>query len=118
MKDIEKKDNVPEITEEPELVEDEELEDDEVSIITLVDDEGNESDFELLDVIDYKGNDYAVLCSVEEGDEAGEAAILQLIDTPDDEDSPDFVTPKTEEEITAVYEIFKEKYKDIIEFED
>ena len=83
-----------------------------------MDDEGNESDFELLDVIAYNGNDYAVLCSVEEGEDSGEAAILRLIDDPDDEDSAEFVTPDTDEEITAVYEIFKEKYKDIIEFED
>ena len=108
MTDIDKIDNTEEL-------EDEDLEE---SIITLVDDEGNETDFELLDVINYKGSDYAVLCSVEEGDAGGEAAILRLVDNPDDEDAPDFVTPDTEEESEAVYEIFKEMYKDIIDFED
>ena len=111
MADKDRFDNIEELDE----LEDEDLEE---SIITLVDDEGNETDFELLDVISYKGNDYAVLCSIEEGESGGEAAILRLIDNPDDEDAPDFVTPDTEEESEAVYELFKEKYKDIIDFED
>ena len=117
MKDIDKMDNELENIDNPDTIEDE-TDDDETSIITLVDDEGNESDFELLDVIPYNGNDYAVLCSVDDGEDSGEAAILRLVDNPDDEDSPDFVTPDTDEESTAVYEIFKEKYKDIIDFED
>lgn len=113
MKDIDKIDNEMDNTE---FLDDDM--DEEESIITLVDDEGNETDFELLDVIEYNGSEYAVLCSVEEGESGGEAAILRLVDNPDDEDTADFVTPDTEEESAAVYEIFKEKYKDIIDFED
>ena len=54
----------------------EELED---NIVTLKDDEGNDVDFEFLDVVEYEGNDYVVLLPIENenGDEGDEVVILK-----------------------------------------
>ena len=46
------------------------------NIIVLNDDEGNEAEFEILDLIPYRGKEYVVLLSV--SDEADEVVILQL----------------------------------------
>ena len=90
------------------------------SIITLEDEDGNTGDFEILDVIEYRGSEYAVLCSVEENDDGDTVVVLRIVEgsDDDDDDSVEFLLPDSEEEADAVYEIFKEKYKDIIEFED
>ena len=46
------------------------------NIITLNDEDGNEVDFEFLDLIEYEGNDYVVLLPVEE--DSDEVVILQV----------------------------------------
>lgn len=49
-------------------------------IIMLLDEEGNEHEFALLDVIEVDGNEYAILIPAGEGedDEADEAVILRM----------------------------------------
>ena len=69
------------------LNEGEELED---NILVLNDEEGNEVEFEFLDLIEYEGEEYVVLLPVEEEEteEPGEVVILKLEDTEsDDEES-------------------------------
>ena len=44
------------------------MEDEEVTILTLHDDEGNEEQFELLDLVDYQDKQYIVLFPVEDDD--------------------------------------------------
>ena len=111
MADKDRIDNIEQLEE----LEDEDLEE---SIITLVDDEGNETDFELLDTITYNDNDYVILCSTEEGEAGSEAVVLRIVDDPDDEESFDLEPPDTEEEGDAVYELFRKQYKDVIDFLD
>lgn len=67
-------------------------------IITLVDEEGREKDFEVIDILHLEGKKYAVLLPVEAGEdeEEGEAIILRfekdedgseiLVDIEDDEE--------------------------------
>ena len=90
-------------------------EDDELdNIITLNDEDGNEVDFEFLDLIEYEGNDYVVLLPVEE--DSDEVVILQVEEVGEDEESD--ISIDDEEVMTAVFEIFKEKYKDDFNFVD
>ena len=84
------------------------------NIITLNDEDGNEVDFEFLDLIEYEGNDYVVLVPVKEVSE--EVVILQVEEVGEDEES--YISIDDEEVMTAVFEIFKEKYKDEFNFVD
>ena len=87
------------------------------NIIVLNDEEGNESEFEFLDLIEYEGEEYVVLLPVEESEDAGEVVILKLEDT-ESEDEESYVSVDDEETLNKVFEIFKEKFKDEFNFLD
>ena len=87
------------------------------NIIVLNDEEGNEAEFEFLDLIEYEGEEYVVLLPVEESEEAGEVVILKLEDT-ESEDEESYVSVDDEETLNKVFEIFKEKFKDDFNFVD
>ena len=87
------------------------------NIIVLNDEEGNEAEFEFLDLIEYEGEEYVVLLPVEETDDAGEVVILKLEDT-ESEDEESYVSVDDEEILNKVFEIFKEKFKDDFNFVD
>ena len=86
----------------------------EVSILTLTDENGNDVNFEYLDCIEYKGVEYLILAP--EGDEEGETVILEV--QPVDEENENYVGVEDEAVLEAVFGIFKEKYKDILQFEE
>ena len=87
------------------------------NIIVLNDEEGNEAEFEFLDLIEYEGEEYVVLLPVEESEEAGEVVILKLEDT-ESEDEESYVSVDDEDTLNKVFEIFKEKFKDDFNFVD
>lgn len=87
------------------------------NIIVLNDEEGNEAEFEFLDLIEYDGEEYVVLLPVEEADDAGEVVILKLEDT-ESEDEESYVSVDDEDTLNKVFEIFKEKFKDDFNFVD
>lgn len=87
------------------------------NIIVLNDEEGNETEFEFLDLIEFEGEEYVVLLPVEEADEADEVVILKLEDT-ESEDEESYVSVDDEETLNKVFEIFKEKFKDDFNFVD
>ena len=90
------------------------------NIIVLNDENGEESKFEFLDLIEYEGEEYVVLLPVEEeqnDDDAGEVVILKLEDT-DSDDEESYVSVDDEEVLNKVFEIFKEKFKDEFNFVD
>ncbi len=91
----------------------------ESNLIILNDDEGNEVKFEFLDLIKYEDEDYVVLLPVpEEGaEEDNEVVILKLEET-ESEDEESYVSVDDEDTLTAVFEIFKEKFKDEFNFEN
>lgn len=96
----------------PENMEGEELD----NIVVLNDEEGNEVEFEFLDLIEYEGEEYVVLLpNDEEDDDAGEVLILKLEDT-ESEDEESYVSVEDEETLNRVFEIFKEKFKDEFNF--
>ena len=90
------------------------LMEEEESILTLTDENGEEIQFEYLDCIEYQGTEYLVLMPVEE--DSGEIVILQI--QPVDEENENYLAVEDEAILDAVYEIFKDRYKDALEFAD
>ena len=86
----------------------------EVSILTLTDENGVDVEFEYLDCIDYEGKEYLVLMPAEE--DADELVILEV--EPVDEENENYLAVEDEATLNAVYGIFKEKFKDVLTFED
>ena len=86
----------------------------ETSILTLTDENGNDVDFEYMDCIEYQGKEYLVLMPAEEGSD--EIVILEI--EPVDEENENYLAVSDEAVLEAVYAIFKERYADILTFED
>ena len=84
------------------------------NIIVLNDDEGNEIEFAFLDLVEYNSNEYVVLLPAD--DDADEVVILQVEDAGEDTES--YTSVDDEETLTAVFEIFKDKFKDEFNFTD
>ena len=88
------------------------LQEEEASILTLTDENGEDMDFEYLDCIEYQGKEYLVLMPTESND----IVILEV--QPVDEENENYLAVENEEILDAVYGIFKERYKDVLTFED
>lgn len=86
----------------------------EESTLTLTDENGEEVTFEYLDCIEYQGKEYLVLMPAEEA--ATEIVILEV--EPVDEENENYLSVEDVPTLNAVYEIFKEKYKDVLTFEE
>lgn len=89
-------------------------EEEETTILTLTDEDGESIDFEYLDSVDYEGKEYLVLMPADEA--ATEIVILEV--EPVDEENENYLPVMDEKLLNAVYAIFKERYKDILTFED
>ena len=90
------------------------------NIVVLNDENGEEVEFEFLDLIELDGEEYVVLLPVEEEEnpeEAGEVVILKLEDT-ESEDEESYVSVEDEEVLNKVFEMFKEKFKEEFDFID
>lgn len=85
--------------------------------IILNDENGNEARFEFLDLIEYNGGEYVVLLP-EEDSEGGDEVVILGIDECEDEDMEAYVSVDDPETLQAVFEIFKEKFKDEFNFVD
>ena len=83
------------------------------ALITLTDDEGNEVEFEFLDVIEYDGDEYIVL--IENDEDADEVVILKINAL--DEETEEYVSIDDEESLQTVFDMFKKKYEGDINFE-
>ena len=86
--------------------------DTEGTLITLEDEEGNEVEFEFLDVVEYEGEEYIVL--IENDEDADEVVILK-INTIDDE-TEEYASIDAEELLEKLFNIFKSKYEGEIDF--
>ena len=89
-------------------------EEEQSNILTLTDENGVDVDFEYLDCIDYEGKEYLVLMPAEEL--ATEIVILEV--EPVDEENENYLSVGDEAILNAVYDIFKDRYKDVLTFED
>lgn len=86
---------------------------DEDNIITLNDENGNEVEFEFLDLIPYRQNEYVVLLPI--GDSDGQVVILQLKEI--DDETEEYVGVENEFVLETVFALFKERNKDFFTFE-
>ena len=93
-------------------MENEEILQEEESILTLTDENGDELRFEYLDCIELEDKEYLVLMP----EETNEIVILEI--QPVDEENENYLAVEDEETLDKVYNIFKERYKDVLEFED
>lgn len=88
------------------------------NIIILNDENGNEVKFEFLDLMEYEGEEYIILLPTEEGEDNDEVVILKVEDVEDDQDMETYVSIDDEDTLNAVFEMFKEKFKDEFNFID
>lgn len=86
----------------------------ETEILTRTDENGVDTDFEYLDCLTYNGKEYLILMPA--GDEDTEIVILEI--EPVDEENENYLAVEDEDTLNAVYDLFKEKYKGILTFED
>ena len=93
-------------------MENEEME--ESGILTLTDENGQDVDFENLDCLTYEDKEYLILMPAD--DPATEIVILEVV--PVDEENENYLAVEDEAILDAVYGLFKEKYKDILTFEE
>ena len=89
-------------------------EEEQTSILTLTDENGEDTEFEYLDCVEYNGKEYLVLMPADEN--ASEIVILEV--EPVDEENENYLSVSDENILNAVYDIFKERYKDVLTFED
>ena len=82
------------------------------TLITLEDEDGNEVEFEFLDVVEYEGEEYIVL--IENDEEADEVVILKI--NPVDDETEEYVSIEDEELLEKLFDIFKKKYDGDINF--
>ena len=88
------------------------LQEEEESILTLTDENGVDTNFEYLDCIEYEQKEYLVL--MPEG--TNEIVILEV--QPVDEENENYVAVEDQSVLDAVYGIFKDRYQNILQFED
>ena len=82
------------------------------TLITLEDEEGNEVEFEFLDIVEYDGEEYIVL--IENDEDADEVVILKI--NPVDEETEEYVSIEDEDLLDKLFDIFKKKYEGEINF--
>lgn len=90
------------------------LQEEEESTLVLTDENGVDQEFEYLDCIEYEGKEYLVLIPAEE--DANEIVILEI--EPVDEENENYLAVEDEAVLNAVYTIFKDRFKDVLTFED
>ena len=89
-------------------------EEEENSILTLTDEEGNDTNFEYLDSVEWGGKEYLVLIPADSEDT--QIVILEV--GPVDDDTENYLSVQDDAILSAVYSIFKDRYKDVLTFED
>ena len=88
------------------------LQEEESELLILTDENGEETRFEYLDCIEYEGKEYLVLLP----EESDEIVILEV--EPVDEENENYIAVESEDILDAVYEIFKARYQDVLQFEE
>lgn len=78
--------------------------------VTLVDDEGNEEDYILVDVIDYNSKTYAVF--IPAGDEEQPFVILEYVEQPDSDEGT-YLGVDDDDTVDRVYNIFLKRIEEL-----
>lgn len=84
-------------------------------LIELTDEDGETVTFEHLDTVQYKGKEYVIFIPYnDDEEEVDEVVIFQILDQEDD----CLEQVEDPEVLSAVYDLFKERNKDMFNFED
>lgn len=94
-----------------------EITDDDVldNVVVLKDSDGNSFQFEFLDLVEYENEEYVVLLPVDE--DSSEVLILRVEEELSSEEES-YCSVENEDILNAVFEKFKEKFKDEFSFEE
>ena len=87
------------------------------NIITL-NSESGEVRFEFLDLVEYNGDEFVLLLPADDPDESGEVVILKLDTIDEDAEEESYIGVEDEDTLQAVFNIFKDKFKDEFDFAD
>ena len=90
-------------------------------LITLVDDDGQEHEFEIIDSVEQPdGSEYVALVPVfgdgEEAEDSGELIILKVVEEEGGEEILEAI--EDDEEFDRIGAVFKERLKDAFDFEE
>ena len=89
------------------------------NIISLKDENGNDVNFEFLDMINYENENYIVLLPADENAEDGdEVVILKQAKVDDGSYEEEYDSVEDEDTLNTIFDMFKEKYKDEFDFID
>ena len=94
-------------------IKDIELGEDENYVLTLVNDDGDEEDFVLLDVIEYEGSTYAVLQPESDVTDDNEAEVVIFRMEGNDEDGTTYMPIESEELLNTLFDKFLEDLEEI-----
>jgi len=86
--------------------------DEEIAVIELEDENGEKVEFELLDVIEYRGKEYIVVLPP---DDDSTVIIMQV--KPIDDENEEYLPVGDEALVEKIYELFKERNQELFEFE-
>ena len=96
-----------------------EFDEEQPNYITLNDENGNEFLLEFIDSVAYNEKEYVVFLPADDEENAGEAEEVIILEVKESDDSEitEYLSVDDESILNAVFELFKEKYKDEFNFE-
>lgn len=86
--------------------------DEEIAVIELEDEDGVKTEFELLDIIEYRGKDYIAVLPPDDDS----TVIIMEMEQGDGEEQR-FLPVENEALVQKIYELFKDRNRDLFEFE-
>ena len=90
-------------------------ENEDASIITLTDENGVDTKFELVDLIKFLGDEYVVLLPQEDSEEG---VVILKVDSGEDDDVESYLPVEDDNLLAVIFELFKERNKDRFNFTD
>ena len=84
------------------------------NVVILTDQDGNDVEFEFLDLIECENENYVVLLPISEYEDNSEVFILKIIVTEDDIEY--YETLDDEDTLEKIFSIFKDKFKEEFNF--
>jgi uncharacterized protein YrzB (UPF0473 family) len=87
-------------------------------IVVLVDENGEEVEFEHLDTVELNGNEYVVLLPVDESEEEKDIDEVVILKIEHGEEEDSFVSVDDDDELDAVFEEFRTRMEDEYDFDE
>lgn len=84
--------------------------------VVMTDEDGNEVQFEFLDIVEYEGGEYAVMLPVE--DEDGLVLITKIVPDEEDSEMECYIPVEDDALLDKIYDLFKERNQEEFNFED